>query len=894
MKIKSTLASLFFFGALTANAEITMPSFFSDNMVLQQKSTVTFRGTADPDTKVTIKTGWDNKKVNTKSDNQGNWSVDIATPAFGGPFDIVVSDGTAKTLNDIYVGEVWLCSGQSNMEMPMRGFTGQPVENSQEMIAEANSRRNIRLFRQENAWSTTGMNDIANAKWELPSSDAVAQFSAVGYVFADQLEKSLDVPVGIIQCAWSMSTIQAWMPRETFASQFPDTELPDINGTEKDFGWLQGTPTLLWNAMVNPWKGFPIAGVLWYQGEANTPNAELYRKLFPAMVSDWRKLFNNENLPFYYAQLAPWKDMGCEKTLWSDFRQVQSDLLSEVKNTGMVTTGDLGDSTFIHFPKKIQVGKRFAYLALNNAYGNKGIMSEAPIAVSCEKNEDGTYWIRFKGGEKGLTPENKELSGFELVDFKGKVYPAKAQILNSSNVVRVWSEQVPYPVEVRYGYHNYYESSLFNNVGIPAAPFKMEIKHKTAATQKPALMWFDAEANFRRFSNTDTIDYYLSKIKSLGFTHAVVCLRPITGEVLFDSDIAPIHKEWEGENHPGFDYLGYFIEQGHKLGLEVLASMNVFCAGNNHKERGVVYEGHPEWASYYYDPVKGIIPITKLKGPNKYGAMVNPINEEYQKYIISIMKEIITKYPTVDGLMLDRVRYDGINTDFSDMSRKKFEEYIGQKVKNFPNDILSWKKDGERYAPVYGKLAKLWAEWRTKNITEFMARARKEVKATNPNVDFCTYTGAWYPSYFEVGVNFASKDYDPSKDFEWATPNYKNYGYAELIDIYATGNYYTDITLEDYRKSNKLVWNETDSQAQSGTWYCVEGSCQKLREILGKNDFMGGILVDQFYNNRPDLSRTIAQNLKDSDGLMVFDIVHIITKDLWKEVEEGMKKGGNL
>jgi hypothetical protein len=435
---------------------------------------------------------------------------------------------------------------------------------------------------------------------------------------------------------------------------------------------------------------------------------------------------------------------------------------------------------------------------------------------------------------------------------------------------------------------------LFNNVGIPAAPFKMEIKHTTATTQKPALMWFDAEANFRRFSNTDSIDYYLSKIKSLGFTHAVVCIRPITGEVLYNSEISPIHKEWEGENHPGFDYLGYFIEQGHKLGLEVLASMNVFCAGNNHTERGLIYNGHPEWASTYYDPVKGIIPITKLKGPHKYGAMVNPINEDYQNYIISVMKEIITKYPNVDGLMLDRVRYDGINTDFSDLSRKKFEEYIGQKVQNFPSDILSWKKDGKRHTPVYGKLAKLWAEWRTKNITDFMARARKEVKATNPNVDFCTYTGAWYPSYFEVGVNFASKDYDPSKDFEWATPNYKNYGYAELIDIYATGNYYTDITLEDYRKSNKLVWNETDSQAQSGTWYCVEGSCQKLREILGKNDFMGGILVDQFYENRHDLSRTIAQNLKDSDGLMIFDIVHIITKDLWKEVEEGMKKGGNL
>ena len=173
-----------------------------------------------------------------------------------------------------------------------------------------------------------------------------------------------------------------------------------------------------------------------------------------------------------------------------------------------------------------------------------------------------------------------------------------------------------------------------------------------------------------------------------------------------------------------------------------------------------------------------------------------------------------------------------------------------------------------------------------------MALARKEVKAVNPNISFGTYTGAWYPSYYEVGVNFASKDYDPSKDFDWATPEYKNYGYAELIDLYATGNYYTDITIDEYLKNSHSVWNETDSQAQSGTWYCVEGSCQHLRTILKNNKFMGGVLVDQFYNNPAKLSKAIAMNLKLSDGLMVFDIVHIINKNLWKEVEEGMREGG--
>ena len=411
-------------------------------------------------------------------------------------------------------------------------------------------------------------------------------------------------------------------------------------------------------------------------------------------------------------------------------------------------------------------------------------------------------------------------------------------------------------------------------------------------TPKPALMWFDAEANFARFSHKDSIDFYLKKIKSLGFTHAVVDVRPITGEVLFDSKYAPRMEEWNGAPRGDFDYLGYFIEQGHKLGLEVHASLNVFCAGHNYFDRGLVYSGHPEWASIVYNPDRGLIPITEEK--EKYGSMINPLNGEYRIHILNVLKELVAKYPALDGLMLDRVRYDGISADFSDLSREAFEAYIGEKVEKFPEDILYWNKEGKRPKPAWGKWAKKWFEWRTKVITEFMAKMRDEVKAVNPKISFGTYTGAWYPSYYEVGVNFASREYDPSQEFDWATPEYKNYGYAELLDLYVTGNYYTDITIEEYKKSNSLVWNETDSQAQQGTWYCVEGSCQQLRRILNGHPFMGGILVDQFYDNREKLTSAIAENLKDADGLMVFDIVHIIAKDLWKEVENGMKEGGNL
>lgn len=416
------------------------------------------------------------------------------------------------------------------------------------------------------------------------------------------------------------------------------------------------------------------------------------------------------------------------------------------------------------------------------------------------------------------------------------------------------------------------------------------VYRQTVKRRKPALMWIDAEANFGRFNCKDSIDFYLEKVKSLGFTHVVVDVRPITGEVLWESRYAPRMEEWKGARRGDFDYLGYFIGRGHALGLEVHASLNIFCAGHNYFDRGMIYSGHSDWASIVYHPDRGLIPITEEK--EKYGAMVNPLNGEYRRHMLDLLKELVEKYPALDGLMLDRVRYDGISADFSDLSRRTFEEYIGTRVKRFPTDILRWKhgKAGERPVPEWGRWAKKWFEWRAGVIKDFMAEMRREVKAVRPDISFGTYTGAWYPSYYEVGVNFASSDYDPSEEFDWATPDYRSTGYAGLIDLYVTGNYYTDITIDDYRKANRLVWNETDSQAQQGTWYCVEGSCRNLRRILKGHRFVGGILVDQFYDHPEKLTATIRENLRDADGLMVFDIVHIITRNLWKEVEEGMRE----
>lgn len=405
------------------------------------------------------------------------------------------------------------------------------------------------------------------------------------------------------------------------------------------------------------------------------------------------------------------------------------------------------------------------------------------------------------------------------------------------------------------------------------------------------LMWLDATANIQRFNNKDTIDYYLTKLKNLGFTDVVVDMRPISGYVMYDSDIAPKLKKWRGDTIIwSFDYMGYYIEKGHSLGLNIQASLNTFVAGHNHFDKGIIYEEDKlDWASMVYRVDGEIVPITNEK--QKYSAMVNPINPEYQDYIISIFKELVQKYPELDGLILDRVRYDGFMTDFSELSKTKFEEYIGKKLENFPGDIYEWKKDelGNDY-PHKGKYYMEWLQWRSQNIYDFMAKAREEVKSVNSDISFGTYTGAWYPSYFEVGVNFASKNYDPSKEFDWATQEYKNTGYAELMDLFTVGNYYTTITKEEYMKENPEVKNETDMEAQSSIWYCVEGSNENLRRVMGDNKFLGGILADQFYENHDGLTESIKMNLETSDGLMIFDIVHIINKDMWQAVEKGMRE----
>lgn len=412
----------------------------------------------------------------------------------------------------------------------------------------------------------------------------------------------------------------------------------------------------------------------------------------------------------------------------------------------------------------------------------------------------------------------------------------------------------------------------------------------SSANEKPKLLWFDATANFITLSYKDSITFYLKKAKEIGFTDVVLDLKPISGEVLYDSRFAPKMNEWNNfYRDETFDFADFFISEAHKLGLKVHASVNVFVAGHNYHDRGLVYQGKSDWQSINYTD-SGFIPITKLK--HKYSAMTNPANPEVQEHELKIIEELLIRYPNFDGIILDRVRYDGIEADFSPLSIELFERYLGEKIKNFPDDIYKWIKNeiGERVRKE-GKFFKKWLEWRASVIYDFMKKAKATVKQVNPNILFGTYTGAWYPVYYEVGVNWASQKYDPSKEYDWATPNYKNYGYADLLELYTTGCYFFEVTKEEVEKLNEQMINR--SEAGMGKtkdfWYSVEGSAEIVKKVVMEAvPVIGGLYVEQYKGQPEQFKKAVKMCLNKTDGLMIFDIVHIINFGWWEVMKEAI------
>lgn len=406
-------------------------------------------------------------------------------------------------------------------------------------------------------------------------------------------------------------------------------------------------------------------------------------------------------------------------------------------------------------------------------------------------------------------------------------------------------------------------------------------------------MWFDCEANYERLSYPDSISFYLKKLREIGFTDVVVDVKSIMGETLFKSKYAPYMGEWKGHKRADdYDMLGIFISEAKKYDINVYASMNVFCGGHNFIERGIIYDEHKDWQSINYW-TNGLRPISSMKW--NYNGMLNPALPQVREYECNIIKEVVGNYKGLKGIILDRMRYDGITSDFSEYSRSAFEKYAAIKVENYPQDILYWDKDSKgKDVWKRGKHFNHWVEWRASLIYNFAQAVRNDIKAINPKIEFGDYTGAWYPVYYEVGVNWASRKYDPSKKYGWATSEYKNYGYADLLDLYMGGLYFNEVTIDEVHKMNEeAMKNRTEAAMGKGRedWYSVEGCADMANELLcGDAPLIGSIYVDQYNGNDEQFKKAVKMALKKSQGLMIFDIVHIIDRDWWDVLEDAVKE----
>lgn len=468
-------------------AELKLPSFFSDHMVLQRGIKIPVWGIASPGEKITVKLA--NHSAQTKANAQGRWQVSLPSMEAGGPYELVVKgENDEIVLRDVLIGDVWIASGQSNMQWPVSASM-----NAEKEIASANHPQ-IRLLQAPLKSTKEPQWDI-ECKWQVCSPQTVKDFSAVAYFFARDLQKNLDIPIGIINSSVGGTPAEAWASMQTLRSLPELKPLLEIweKYDEELEKWIAGgkqgphptppfnlgadwaefwRPAGLYNAMIAPFTRFPIKGAIWYQGESNVGRAKEYSVLFPAMIEDWRKHWGIGDFPFLFVQLANFMQRHPEPTesAWAELREAQLAAL-KLPKTGVAVAIDIGDANDIHPKNKQDVGKRLALAALAIAYGKKVVYS-GPMFEKMQIEGD-KIRIFFKHTGSGLVCKGDKLTGFAIAGEDKRFHWAEARI--EGNTVVVWSPQVPHPVAVRYAWADNPDCNLYNKEGLPAVPFRTDI-----------------------------------------------------------------------------------------------------------------------------------------------------------------------------------------------------------------------------------------------------------------------------------------------------------------------------------------------------------------------------------------------------------------------------------
>lgn len=462
--------TIFLLSALLAasgiSAKVTLPKMFSDGMVMQRETNANLWGTAKASSSVKITTSWDKKTYTVKAGNDGKWKTSVKTPAAGGPYTITLNDGEKTVLDNILIGEVWICSGQSNMEMPMKGFKNQPIEGAVADILHSTDKQ-LRLFTVKRN-SRFAPVDTVSGKWNEAGPASVREFSATAYYFGRELRQALGVPVGLIVTAWGGSACEAWMTAD-WLKAFPDAKIPS---SPEDIKSKNRTPTVLYNGMLRPLIGVTMRGVIWYQGEDNVPRYKTYADMLTTMIRGWRTEWKQGDFPFYFCQIAPYDYSLIKWDTNSAFlreQQAKAELMNN--NCGMAVLMDAGLEYGIHPRKKNLAGQRLALLALNKTYGIEGLSAESAYYNDVAfKNDTAVVTFNRAGmwvyGKNGLKSDLFEVAGEDRV-----FHPAKAWIERSK--VYVKSDSVSRPVAVRYAFKDWADGDLYCD-GLPVSSFRTD------------------------------------------------------------------------------------------------------------------------------------------------------------------------------------------------------------------------------------------------------------------------------------------------------------------------------------------------------------------------------------------------------------------------------------
>ena len=456
---KSIVFPVLLFLSVALKANIRLPNIINNNMVLQQQSTVKLWGWAGPNEKVYVTTSWNNKLDSVVTTRDANWMLTMQTPAAGGPYTITLKGENTIVLNNVLIGEVWVCAGQSNMEM---NYNWGLPDVKAALANCANS--NIRFFYIPKSTAKYPQ-DNCGGEWVNCDSNTLKSFSAVGYFFGKKLNADLNVPIGLINANWGGTPAETWAEAAAINS---DSALKTAAAKQQPYDGWPYEPGAAFNGMIAPISNYDIAGAIWYQGEGNTIAPDTYSKLLTTMIGTWRKAWNKE-LPFYYVQIAPYSYGN--KYISSIIREQQTKAMAYT-NVGMAVITDLVDNIKdIHPKNKHTVGDRLANWALAETYHKQGLLYKSPMYKSMEVQKEKAI-ISFNNAPTGLMAKDKVVSEIYIAGTDKIFYAGTAKIDNNKLIVT--SPKVPQPVAVRFAFSNTAMANLFSKEGLPVNSFRTD------------------------------------------------------------------------------------------------------------------------------------------------------------------------------------------------------------------------------------------------------------------------------------------------------------------------------------------------------------------------------------------------------------------------------------